>query len=138
YHEMIEFCSTHKIPFELCGKIIIATDEKEIPALKKIYDRGVANGLKGLRFITAEEIKELEPFTKGVEGIFVPQTGIVNYREVTEKYAERFKEKGGELHLNTRVTGVKKSSEQTIIKTEKGEFSTRLMVNCAGLYCDQI
>ena len=138
YHMLIDFCKEQQIPFELCGKIIVATSESELTALDNIYKRGIENGLEGLRYISSEEIKAIEPETYGVKGIVVPQTGIVDYRLVAERYAEVFKNLGGTLLLNTKVTGVKTISEGVEIQTDETSHQASVLVNCAGLYCDQI
>ncbi len=138
YHLLIEFCKTHNVPFELCGKIIVATSESELGALDNIYQRGVENGLTGLKYIDRDEIRALEPHTAGVRGIVVPQTGIVDYKVVAETYAEVFRQSGGVLKLNTKVTGVKSAGEKIMIRTSSGDVETRLVINCAGLYCDKV
>jgi L-2-hydroxyglutarate oxidase len=138
YHQLIDFCKEQNIPYELCGKIIVATSESELTALDNIYNRGVENGLEGLRYIDSAEIKAIEPQTYGVRGIVVPQTGIVDYKVVAEKYAEVFKSLGGEINFNTKVSGVKSVEDGVDIKTDAATISSRLMVNCAGLYSDKI
>lgn len=138
YHMLIEFCDKQNIPYDLCGKIIVATSESELTALDNIYNRGVENGLKGLRYINSDEIKQIEPHTYGVRGLVVPQTGIVDYKVVAAKYAEVFQASGGHIHFNTKVTGVKELDAGISISTDKGTYNTKLIVNCAGLYCDKI
>jgi L-2-hydroxyglutarate oxidase len=138
YHMLIDFCNKHNIPYELCGKIIVATSESELTALDNIYNRGIENGLKGLRYINYDEIKAIEPHTYGVKGLVVPQTGIVDYKVVAEKYAEVFQQAGGVLMLNTKVTGVKDNNDSIHISSTKGEIVSKLIINCAGLYCDKI
>lgn len=138
YNMLIDFCNQHAIPFELCGKIIVATSESELTALDNIYNRGIENGLEGLRYINEAEIKAIEPHTYGVKGIVVPQTGIVDYKVVAAKYAEVFKNSGGEIQFNTKVTGVKTQKDGVLISTTNGEIKSRLLINCAGLYCDKI
>ncbi|MFM7194957.1 MAG: FAD-dependent oxidoreductase, partial [Bacteroidota bacterium] len=101
YHQLIDFCTNHNVPFERCGKIIVATSEAELPLLENIHNRGIANGLDGLHRLSAGELREHEPHVAGIAGIFVPQTGIVDYRLVAEKYAELLKERGIHIHLNT-------------------------------------
>ena len=88
YNMLLDFCRKEDVPYELCGKIIVATDKSELPTLKMIYDRGQENGLTDLKRIAKEEIKEYEPHVNGIEGIWVPQTGIINYKKVSLKYAE--------------------------------------------------
>jgi L-2-hydroxyglutarate oxidase len=138
YHLLIEFCKAHQIPFELCGKIIVATSESELTALDNIYKRGVENGLTGLRYINSEEIKAIEPETYGVKGLVVPQTGIVDYKVVANKYAEVFQSLGGELIYNQKVVAVNAQAHEIQVKTNQQSFTTRLMVNCAGLYSDKV
>jgi (S)-2-hydroxyglutarate dehydrogenase len=138
YNLLLEFCRKHEVPFDLCGKIIVATDEKEIPLLKTIFDRGQQNGLKHLKMLKAEELKDYEPHVAGIAGIHVPQTGIVDYRVVAEKYASVFQQLGGELRLGEKVTDVKLGSDQVTVVTSKSTYTGKLMVNCAGLYSDKI
>lgn len=138
YHMLIEFCDKHSIPYDLCGKIIVATSDSELTALDNIYNRGIENGLKGLRYINSDEIKAIEPHTYGVKGLVVPQTGIVDYKVVAAKYAEVFQKAGGIMMLNTKVNGVKEQNGNITISTTKGEIESKLIVNCAGLYCDKI
>ena len=139
YHMLVDFCREHQIPFELCGKIIVATSEKELPALDNIYKRGVENGLEGIRYIDRDEIKAIEPHTAGIKGILVPQTGIVDYKVVANKYAELFQKGGGVLKLNTKVTGARQTrGGDMLLRTSSGDIEAALMVNCAGLYCDKV
>jgi L-2-hydroxyglutarate oxidase len=138
YHMLIEFCKENSIPFELCGKIIVATSENELDALDAIFKRGLENGLEGLRYINSDEIKEIEPYSFGIKGIVVPQTGIVDYKVVSEKYAEVFSGLGGTIQFNSKVIGVSSDADTVTVKTDQGEFETRLLVNCAGLYCDKV
>ena len=90
YHQLLAFCEEQSIPFERCGKVIVATRQEQLPALEQIYQRGVENGLTGLRHLTLEEVRELEPHCSGIKGVFVPQTGIVDYKKVAEKMADVF------------------------------------------------
>lgn len=138
YQMMVDFCQEHQIPYELCGKIIVATSDSELPALDNIYKRGIENGLTGLRYIDTDEIRAIEPETFGVRGIVVPQTGIVDYKVVTQKYAELFVKLGGNLELNSKVTNVKNSATGVLVQVSAYEYSARVLVNCAGLYCDKI
>lgn len=138
YQLLIDFCKKHNIPYELCGKIIVATSDNELPALDNIYKRGIENGLEGLKYISTEEIRAIEPHTYGVRGLLVPQTGIVDYKVVAAKYAEVFQSLGGEIRFQTKVTGVKANEKDVWINTDKGDANARLLINCAGLYCDKI
>jgi L-2-hydroxyglutarate oxidase len=138
YHLLIDFCRQHDIPFELCGKVIVATSETELPYLKNIFDRGQQNGLTNLRMLNAGELKQYEPHVAGIAGIHVPQTGIVDYRVVAEKYAQVFQERGGELRLGEKVLDVQLGSDSVVVVTQKTSYTGKLMVNCAGLYSDKI
>jgi (S)-2-hydroxyglutarate dehydrogenase len=138
YDMMLEFCKKNDIPFELCGKIIVATSESELQALDNIFERGIANGLNGLKYINSDEIKAIEPHTLGVKGIFVPQTGIVDYKVVAAKYAELLLKMGADIKFNNKVTNVKELENGIQINTQKATFETQLVINCAGLYCDKI
>ncbi len=138
YDLLLEFLKENNIPFELCGKIIVATTENELEALDNIYKRGIENGLENLRYINQNEIKEIEPYSSGIKGIFVPQTGIVDYKEVSEKYAEIIQKNGGEIHFNEKVVGLKIENNSNIIKTSKSEYDCNVVINCAGLYSDKV
>ncbi|MBL0744921.1 L-2-hydroxyglutarate oxidase [Chryseolinea lacunae] len=138
YHLLIDFCRTHSIPFELCGKVIVATDETELPYLKNIFERGQQNGLQNLKMLNAGELKEHEPHVAGIAGIHVPQTGIVDYRVVAEKYAEVFQQLGGVLRLGEKVIDIQLGSDKAVVVTQKESYTGKLVVNCAGLYSDKI
>jgi (S)-2-hydroxyglutarate dehydrogenase len=135
---LYEFCEEHEIPFSRCGKIVVATSELELTALDELYHRGIANGLIGIKKLRAEGIKNYEPHSAGIAGLFVPQTGIVDYSEVTKKYAQLFIEKGGRFQTDCKFLSIKDSSDELVVITTKGEFKTKLLVNCGGLYSDRI
>lgn len=134
---LVHFCEKHGIPYEVCGKVIVAVDTEELPLLENLYQRGLANGLN-VQKITAEEVKEIEPYVSCLGGIRVHSTGIVDYKQVCEKYAELVKSRGGELCLNTRVIGIRPSTDSQVIETTQGDFRTRFLVNCAGLQSDRV
>jgi L-2-hydroxyglutarate oxidase len=135
---MINFCREHQIKHEVCGKIIVATETEELPRLQVLFERGQANGLSGVRQLNREQIKEIEPHCGGIRGLFVPQTGIADYPAVCEKYAELIAQGGGTVRTLTRVTRLVRDSRQIIIETTQGEFSTRYLINCAGLHSDRV
>lgn len=135
---MYEFCQDNLLPFERCGKIVVATSKEELPALDMIEERGRANGLDGLKRLSAEEIKEHEPYANGIAGLFVPQTGIVDYVAVTNKYAELIIKKGGEIKTNSKLTGVKRDGKDLVLQTTNGDYKTKFLLNCAGLQSDRI
>jgi L-2-hydroxyglutarate oxidase len=138
YNLLVDFCEKNEVPYELCGKIVVATEAHELPLLKNLFDRGQQNGLQNLKNLTIEELKEYEPHIAGLAGIFVPQTGIVDYKVVAEKYATLIKQKGGEILLGEKVISIKFGNQETHVTTNKSDYTTKLIVNCAGLYSDKI
>ena len=135
---MYRFCEENSISYEKCGKIVVAADESELEPLNMLYDRGVANGLGGLKKLNAGDLKEYEPNVSGIAGLFVPQTGIVDYKKVTQVYAAKVKDKDGEIKLNCKFLSVKKPGKELIISTNIGELKAKFLVNCGGLYSDRI
>ena len=135
---MYRFCEENGIPHEKCGKLVVAVRNEELEPLEKLYERGIANGLEGLKKLKEDELKEYEPNVAGVAGLFVPQTGIVDYVKVTETYAKKIVENGGEIRLGCKFKSVTKSKDELIISTNDGEFKTKFLVNCGGLFSDRI
>jgi len=135
---MVEFCGRHNIPFEICGKVIVATSEEEFPRLQTLLERGEANGLSGVRPLNGEQIREIEPHCSGLRGIYVPATGITDYAAVSEKYAEVVAQQGGTVSVGTKVTGFTQRGAETVVETNRGAFATRYVVNCAGLHSDSV
>ncbi|MGD8487765.1 MAG: L-2-hydroxyglutarate oxidase [Anaerolineae bacterium] len=135
---MIAFCEEHDLPYDLVGKVVVATTEEELPRLEELYRRGTANGVQGLVKISGEEIKEYEPHTWGLAGLWSPNTGIVDYIAVTEKYAQIVQAVGGEIRLKTEVTGIQERTEELVIETTGNEVHARTLVNCGGLQSDLI
>ncbi|WP_298314742.1 L-2-hydroxyglutarate oxidase [uncultured Aquimarina sp.] len=138
YDLLLEFCKKEGINHEICGKIIVATSHQEEGKLKDIYDRGVQNGLTGLKILNKEELLEKEPNVSGTKGIFVPQAGIVDYKKVAQKLFEKSKKNGAVYFFKHKVTGIKKGKDGYKIETEEREINTKFLVNCAGLYSDKI
>ena len=138
YQLLIDFCREHEVPFELCGKLIVATDEHELPLLQTLFTRGEQNGLTQLKKLVKEELKEHEPHVAGIAGIFVPQTGIVDYKLVAEAYGKVLQKEGAEIHLGERVVSLKKEVNKTIVVTDKRDYEARVVINCAGLYSDKV
>ena len=138
YKLLIDFCRKHEVPFELCRKIIVATEQKELPLLQNLFTRGRQNELENLKMLSGEELKEYEPHVAGIAGIAVPQTGIVDYKKVADKYAEEIKKFGGEIILAERVIDIQLSAENAIVITQSKSYSTKLVINCAGLYSDKV
>ncbi len=138
YELLINFCRAQDIPFELCGKIIVATDKAEQPLLQNLFVRGGQNGLQGLRKLSREELRDIEPHVNGIEGIFVPQTGIVDYKIVAEKYGEVLQKNGADVRLGEKVMDIQKKDNNRLVITQKQSYGTKLVINCAGLYSDKI
>lgn len=138
YNMLLDFCRTNEIPFDLCGKIVVATEQQELPLLENLYTRGQQNGLTNLKKLTAEELKEYEPHVAGLAGIFVPQTGIVDYTVVANKYGEVFQKNGGTIHLNEKVLDIQHTNTHSVVITQTTSYTSKLVINCAGLYSDKV
>jgi L-2-hydroxyglutarate oxidase LhgO len=135
---LLRFCQEHSVPFDTCGKVIVATSESELPRLEELYRRGNANKLKGLQMLTAEQIREFEPHAAGIRGIRVPGTSIVDYARVAEKLGDLIARNGGKILLSHEVTALRRCAGNTIIETTRGPVEARLVINCAGLHSDRI
>jgi len=138
YEQLIDFADKHDIPYELCGKVIVATSDAEVPVMENIYTRGKQNGLDKIKKISREELLEYEPHVNGVAAIHVPYTGIIDYKIVTEKYAEIFQQKGGQVFLGERVLGIQNRAKTSAVITTKGTHEGKLVINCGGLYSDKL
>jgi L-2-hydroxyglutarate oxidase len=135
---MVEFCREHAVPVEICGKIIVATSAEEVPRLQALFERGRANGISGLKLLDREQARELEPHCGGVAWLHVPGTGITDYVAVCAKYAELIVAQGGTVSVGTKVTGIQRRGEETVVETERGTVGARYVINCAGLQSDYI
>jgi L-2-hydroxyglutarate oxidase len=138
YHELLKFCDEENIAYDLCGKIVVATHQEQVPVLETLYQRGIENGLKNLEYLSGEEMRGIEPHVAGIKGIKVPQTGIIDYKKVSEKYAERIEKFDGEIKYNERVYSVSELNGVSTVVTSKGSYETNLVVNCGGLYSDKV
>ena len=138
YKLLLDFCREHDVAYELCGKIVVATNEAEIPLLKNLFERGSQNGLTGFKMLDKEGLKEYEPHVAGVAGFFVPQTGIIDYKRVAFKLADLIQQRGGQIRFNEKVTDIKLAHGGATVITEKSAYETSLVVNCAGLYSDKV
>ena len=137
YHMLIDFCKAHNIPYELCGKLIVATDQGELPGLEKLYDRGIENGLEGLKYLSQEELHEVEPYAAGIKAVFVPQTGIVDYKAMSMVLKAEILRMGGTIALGEEVTSIN-NGERVEITSSSRFVSAKVMINCAGLFCDKV
>lgn len=138
YNQVIDFCKEEDIPFDLCGKIVVATEKNELPQLDVLFKRGEQNGLDNLKILSKEELKEYEPHVTGIKGMYVPQTGIVDFKMVSKKLEQKILDKGGEIFYNQKVTSLRDKPNERIVVTSTTEYHTNLVVNCAGLYSDKI
>lgn len=138
YGMLLDFCNKNEIEYDICGKLIVATSEKEIPLLENIFNRGNQNGLKGLKKLNREELVEKEPYVNGVAGIFVQQTGIIDYREVSKKYLERIQTLKGEIKFNQTVSGIKVNTDFCEVITNSRSFTANVVITCSGLHSDRI
>ena len=135
---MVEFCREHGVPHRVCGKVIVATRAEELPRLEELRKRGEANGLTGLRMIGPEELREIEPHAKGLQALVVPSTGITDYTQVCEKYAELISASGGTVLTSAAALGIRRAGDEITVETSKGAFATSSLINCAGLHSDRI
>ncbi len=135
---MKRFCQEHGIQYEECGKLVLATSEEEVPRLEQLHQRGIANGVEGLRLLDREQFREIEPHCEGLKALQVPSTGIVDYVAVAHQYAELIERAGGEIICEARVTGFRREEPSTLVETTAGVFRAAYVINCAGLYSDRI
>lgn len=135
---LIDYCDEREIPYQLCGKMIIATEQDELPRLQALYERGQANGVPELRMIGPEELKEIEPHAVGLQAIWSPRTGIVDYGRVARSYADEILEAGSEIRTGNEVIEIAERGDMTLITTVAGEYEARRVVTCAGLFADKV
>jgi L-2-hydroxyglutarate oxidase len=138
YEMLIAFCDEHQIPYDLCGKLVVASNAAEVPELEKLYQRGLENGLTKIKRISQEEANEIEPHLTVYQGMSVPYTGIIDYTVVCEKLAELVQEMGGEIFTGHKVEKIDLALEQANIYTAQRSFETERYINCAGLYSDKV
>jgi L-2-hydroxyglutarate oxidase len=138
--ELMDFVKTHNIPHDLCGKIIVATEESELAHMNKVFANGIANGVEGIEIIDAKRIKEIEPHCQGIAGIWVPCTGIIDYTDVARKYVELIhaKNNGSKVLTEHKVIDFINKGDNTDVVTEKGTFNCKYLISCAGLQADRI
>ncbi len=135
---LYRFCKEHEIAYDNCGKLVVAVTDDEIPGLKKLYERGKKNNLKDLKWLEGKEIKEYEPHVNGIAALHVPETGIVNYKDVTDKYSEIVRANGHEVETECAFNGLHKNGDELVVETNKGELHTKYLINCGGLQSDRI
>lgn len=136
--KLYRFCAENGLPYERCGKLIVAVSEDELPRLENLAQRGASNGLEGIQRLSPEEIREHEPYVRALAGLWIPQTGIVDYRRVVEALARRVESVGGMVRLSTRVIGARVTQEGVVVETTAGEITCSALINCAGLQSDRV
>ncbi|MEJ2111408.1 MAG: L-2-hydroxyglutarate oxidase [Acidobacteriota bacterium] len=133
-----EFCQTHGVPYDRCGKLIVATKEEELPRLETLYERGTANGIAGLEIVGPERVRELEPHARAIRAVYSPNTGITDYGQVAGAMAKSVLKSGGSIFLSSEVTGIRKDGGGYRVETGSGDIGCRFMITCAGLYADRV
>jgi len=136
YAQLVDFCRREGIPYEICGKVVVATHESELSRLNDLFERGQANGLTQLRRLGPKDITEIEPHCAGIAGIFVPESGIVDYAVVARRYADLIRERGGEIALRHQVDEVHRSGNLVHVSAGAARWTARVLISCAGLQSD--
>lgn len=134
---LLKFCDNHNIPYDMCGKIILATSKEETDSLELLYDRGQRNGIKGIKKLSSNELVEYEPHANGLSALYCPETGIVDYNKVCDELAKDFQKKC-EIVNNISVSKIYKRTDGITVSSENLEYNTKFLINCAGLYSDQV
>lgn len=135
---LLEFCDREGIAYELCGKVIVATSEEELPRLEELYRRGVANNVQGLEMIGPERLKEMEPHANGIKALHAPSTGIIDFTKVAQAYATRIQKMGGEILTSQQVRNIVPVDGGLHIESSSAEFRSKFLINCAGLFSDRV
>jgi L-2-hydroxyglutarate oxidase len=135
---MVEFCREHSIPYDICGKVVVATDESERAGLEELKRRGIANGVPGLEMISVERLREIEPNCTGIAAMLVPGTGITDYAVVARKYAELIQNAGGQILTSCEVRQIASTSSELVLETTRGAIKSTRMINCSGLQSDRV
>ncbi|MEP7324211.1 MAG: L-2-hydroxyglutarate oxidase [Saprospiraceae bacterium] len=138
YSMMIDFCEKQSVPYKVCGKVIVATQEKELEGLKKIYNRGNENGLKNLKILDRTQLKEIEPHTEGIQAIWVPQAGIIQYKQVAFKLKSLIESKGGKIICAAQVQSIHRQSQGWVITTSNEVYEANYVITCGGLHADRL
>lgn len=136
--ELIAFCRENGVPHEICGKLVVAVDETELPRLHALHERGQQNGLQDLRVLNREQMREIEPHVGGIAALHVPQEGIVDYLKVCEVLQRKISEQGGRVVTQVKVTGLQSRPDGWQVQSTAGDHAAELVINCAGLHCDRI
>lgn len=138
YAMMIRFCETYGIPYKICGKVIVAAKESELEGLKKIYDRGIQNGMVGLELLGPEQLKEKEPHAEGIQAIWVPQAGIISYKLVALQLKKNIEAQGGSVRCGVQVKNIKSFSNGWLIQSDQEDIPADYIITCGGLHSDRL
>ncbi|BDC48689.1 hydroxyglutarate oxidase [Bryobacterales bacterium F-183] len=136
--KMTQFCIDNSIPHEICGKLVVATSDEEVERLKELLSRGQKNGLSGLRWMSPDEMRQIEPNVAGVAAVHVPEEGIVDYPAVCDALQRHIEAHGGQVRTGHRVDALDRTNQAWTIGTPQGQFQARYLINCGGLHCDRI
>lgn len=138
YEMLLDFCKKYEIKYEICGKVIVATDEIELKPLDDIYKRGIANGLDRIRIISKDELRETEPHANGIKAVQVPNTGIIDFKIVCNKYSRLINDYSGEIKFKNRIRGLNLKNDYIEVITEKDTYAAKFFINCCGLQSDEV
>jgi len=136
--DLVAFCEEHGIPYERCGKVVVATAAEELPRLEELFRRGTANGVVGLEMIGPERLREIEPHATGIKALYVPTTGIIDFPRVAHTYARLVREKGGEIKTGHRVQRIVQADGGLVLETSQGAVQSKFLINCGGLFSDRL
>src|SRR6185295_18729065 len=133
-----KFADEHGIPYRLCGKLVLALSEEELPGLANLRARAQANGVEGLEEVGPERIREIEPHAAGIRALWSPKSGIIDYRRVALAYAEEIRARGGAIFTGREVRGIEERGAERIVRTSRGDLVCGSLITCAGLYSDRV
>ena len=136
--ELKKFCDVRGIPYKIVGKLILATNQSEIPRLEELERRGNLNGAEGLKLLDSSQLKEIEPEAQGIKALYSPNTGIIDFAQVAKEYAKKIEELGGTIHLSQEVKKVAVNGNEIVLATPTQEYRTKYLVNCAGIQADRV
>lgn len=137
-HQIVDYCEENGISYDICGKVIVATDESEIPGLTNVFDRGIQNRIEGIQLIDEKELLEIEPYARGVRAIHVPCSGIIDFKGVCNSLAQKLTDSGNKIALERYVNGVHQKNGSLSIHTHQEDFKSKYFINCTGLHSDRV
>lgn len=137
-HQLVDFCREHRVAHEICGKVIVATEEDQLDRLDDIFRTGKINQIEGIKKIDKKELKEIEPYANGIKAIHVPCTGIVDFTGVCLKLLDFVQHKNGTIEFKQEVTSIQSAGDALTVQTKNDQFTTKYLINCAGLYSDHV